>query len=397
MAEFLMPILGADMKAGTLVEWRRKPGDAVRRGDIIAEVETDKADVEVEIFMNGVVEKILVEPGEKVPVGTPLAIIMLAAGEEAPPAPPPIAPAAPPPAVPSAPPPGAPPQRARPPAVGAEGRAPISPAARQLAAELGVDLATVAGTGPGGRVQRRDIQTAADARRAAPPQPTAEPDRRARMRQAIAAAMARSNREIPHFHITSTIDMARAEAWLTEENSRRKIADRLLYGVLLIKAVALALRAVPELNASLVDEHVVPHESIHTGIAVSLPGGGLVAPALHDADKQSLDELMRNLRDLVTRARALSLRSSEMSDPTITITSLGEEGAEAVSGLIYPPQVALVGFGRLLERPMSVDGQVVSRPVIIATLAADHRVADGHRASRFLAALERLLQEPEKL
>jgi pyruvate dehydrogenase E2 component (dihydrolipoamide acetyltransferase) len=397
MAEFLMPILGADMKAGTLVEWRRKPGDAVRRGDIIAEVETDKADVEVEIFMNGVVEKILVEPGEKVPVGTPLAIIMLAAGEEAPPAPLPIAPAAPPPAVPSAPPPGAPPQRARPPAVGAEGRAPISPAARQLAAELGVDLATVAGTGPGGRVQRRDIQTAADARRAAPPQPTAEPDRRARMRQAIAAAMARSNREIPHFHITSTIDMARAEAWLTEENSRRKIADRLLYGVLLIKAVALALRAVPELNASWVDEHVVPHESIHTGIAVSLPGGGLVAPALHDADKQSLDELMRNLRDLVTRARALSLRSSEMSDPTITITSLGEEGAEAVSGLIYPPQVALVGFGRLLERPMSVDGRVVSLPVIIATLAADHRVADGHRASRFLAALERLLQEPEKL
>ncbi len=392
MAEFLMPILGADMTAGTLVEWRRQPGDAVRRGDIIAEVETDKADVEVEIFMNGVVEKILVEPGAKVPVGTPLAIIALAAGEEAPAAPPglpPAAPAAPPPAV-------APPQRARPVAAAA-GRAPISPAARQLAAELHVDLAAVTGTGPGGRIQRRDVHAAAEAHHAAPPQPAAAPDRRARMRQAIAAAMARSNREIPHFHVTSTIDMARAVAWLAEENKRRKIADRLLYGVLLIKAVALALREVPELNASWVDEHVVPHESIHTGIAVSLPGGGLVAPALHDADGQSLDELMRNLRDLVMRARAGSLRSSEMSDPTITITSLGDEGAEAVSGLIYPPQVALVGFGRLLERPMSVDGQVVSRSVIIATLAADHRVADGHRASRFLAALERLLQEPEKL
>ncbi len=365
----------------------------MRRGDIIAEVETDKADVEVEIFMNGVIEKILVEPGEKVPVGTPLAIITLAAGEEAPP---PIAPAPPISAVPAEAP-VAPPRRAGPAAVAPEGRAPISPAARQLAAELGVDLATIAGTGPGGRVQRRDIQAAADARRAAPSQPVAEADRRARMRQAIAAAMARSNREIPHFHITSTIDMARAVTWLTEENSRRKIADRLLYGVLLIKAVALALRDVPELNASWVDEHVVPHESIHTGIAVSLPGGGLVAPALHDADRQSLDELMKDLRDLVTRARALSLRSSEMSDPTITITSLGEEGAEAVSGLIYPPQVALVGFGRLLDRPMSIDGQVVSRPTIIATLAADHRVADGHRASRFLAALERLLQEPERL
>lgn len=393
MAEFLMPILGADMKAGTLVEWHRKPGDAVRRGDIIAEVETDKADVEVEIFMNGVVEKILVEPGEKVPVGTPLAIIALAAGEEAPAAPPPLAPeapAAPPAAV-------APPQRTRLVVSGAD-RAPISPAARQLAAELHVDLTTVAGTGPGGRVQRRDVQAAADARRIAPPQPAApESDRRARMRQAIAAAMVRSNREIPHFHITWTIDMARALAWLTEENKRRKIADRLLYGVLLIKAVALALRDVPELNASWIDERVVLHESVHTGIAVSLPGGGLVAPALHDADKQSVDELMRNLRDLVTRARALRLRSSEMSDPTITITSLGEEGAEAVSGLIYPPQVALVGFGRPIERPMSVDGQVVSRSVIIATLAADHRVADGHRASRFLAALERLLQEPERL
>ena len=240
MAEFLMPILGADMTAGTLVEWRRQPGDAVRRGDIIAEVETDKADVEVEIFMNGVVEKILVEPGAKVPVGTPLAIIALAAGEEAPAAPPglpPAAPAAPPPAV-------APPQRARPVAAAA-GRAPISPAARQLAAELHVDLAAVTGTGPGGRIQRRDVHAAAEAHHAAPPQPAAAPDRRARMRQAIAAAMARSNREIPHFHVTSTIDMARAVAWLAEENKRRKIADRLLYGVLLIKAVALALREVP--------------------------------------------------------------------------------------------------------------------------------------------------------
>jgi len=390
MAEFLMPILGADMTAGTLVEWRKQPGDAVRRGDIIAEVETDKADVEVEIFMNGVLEHILVEPGEKVPVGTPLAIITLAAGEEAPaaapaPVPPPAA------ALPVA-----QPSRARP-AAAAAGRAATSPAARQLAAELHVDLATVAGTGPGGRIQRRDIQAAAQTQRAARPPAAAEPNRRTRMRQAIAAAMARSSREIPHFYLTSTIDMARAVAWLSEENKRRKVADRLLYGVLLIKATALALRAVPELNASWVDERVVTHESVHTGIAVSLPGGGLIAPALHDADRQSLDELMKNLRDLVMRARAGSLRSSEMSDPTVTITSLGEEGAEAVSGLIYPPQVALIGFGRLLERPMSVGGQVVSRPVIIATLAADHRAADGHRASRFLTALERLLQEPEKL
>ena len=381
------------MTAGTLVAWRKEPGDAVRRGDIIAEVESDKADVEVEIFMNGVLEKILVEPGEKVPVGTPLATIRLDPGEvepaPAPAAPGPAAPAAMPAAAP------APMPRARAGAP-AEGRAPISPAARQLAAELHVDLAAVTGTGPEGRIQRRDVLAAAEAQRAAAPE-AAPRDKQTRMRQAIAAAMMRSARDIPHFHLASTIDMGAATAWLAEENARRKIADRLLSGVLLIKATALALREVPELNASWIDERVVLHEAVHTGIAISLPGGGLVAPALHDADRQSLGDLMTNLRDLVMRARAGSLRSSEMSDPTVTITSLGEEGAEAVYGLIYPPQVALAGFGRLHEQPMSIGGQVVSRPVVVATLAADHRVADGHRGSRFLAAVERLLQTPEKL
>jgi pyruvate dehydrogenase E2 component (dihydrolipoamide acetyltransferase) len=395
MAEFVMPILGADMNAGTLVTWRKQPGDPVQRGDIIAEVETDKADVEVEIFMNGVLETVLVEEGQKVPVGTPLAVIKLAPGEPEP-APPP-APAAPPPAA-AAP---APRPAARAPGAPAAGAAPISPAARQLAAELHVALATVVGTGPGGRVQRRDVQEAAAAQRAAPPTPAPAPagpiDKRARMRQAIAAAMSRSAREIPHFHLTSTIDMAASVAWLSETNKQRKIADRLLYGVLLVKATALALRQTPELNGTWAGDHGVPSTSIHTGIAVSLPGGGLVAPALHDTDKQSLDELMKNLRDLVARARAGSLRSSEMSDPTVTITSLGDEGAETVLGLIYPPQVALVGFGRLFERAMPVAGEVVSRPVVVATLSADHRVADGHRGSRFLLALDRLLQEPEKL
>jgi pyruvate dehydrogenase E2 component (dihydrolipoamide acetyltransferase) len=392
MAEFVMPILGADMNAGTLVSWRKQPGDSVQRGDIIAEVETDKADVEVEIFMNGVLEKVLVEEGQKVPVGTPLAIIKLAPGEPEPePAPAPVAPPPSPATVP------APRPAARAAGAPAAGAAPISPAARQLGAELHVDLATVTGTGPGGRVQRRDVQEAAAAQRAAPPTPALPIDKRARMRQAIAAAMSRSAREIPHFHLTSTIDMAASVAWLSETNKERKIADRLLYGVLLIKATALALRQTPELNGTWAGDHSVPTASIHTGIAVSLPGGGLVAPALHDTDKQSLDELMKNLRDLVARARAGSLRSSEMSDPTVTITSLGDEGAESVMGLIYPPQVALVGFGRLFERAMPVGGAVVPRPVVVATLSADHRVADGHRGSRFLLALDRLLQEPEKL
>ena len=217
------------------------------------------------------------------------------------------------------------------------------------------------------------------------------------MRQVIAAAMSRSKREIPHYYLSTTVDMHAAMTWLAEENLKRSIEDRLLYGVLLLKAVALALRQVPELNALWDGTQAVPSEAIHVGVAISLRQGGLVAPALHDTDRQSLDELMKQLRDLVNRARAGTLRSSELSEPTITVTSLGEQGVEAVFGIIYPPQVALVGFGMLVERPWSVYGQIVPRPIITATLSGDHRATDGHRGARFLAAVDRLLQEPSKL
>ena len=386
-----MPILGADMQSGTLVAWRKQPGDAVRRGDIIAEVESDKADVEVEVFLDGVIERLLIEPGAEVPVGTPLAVIR---EEGAAPGAPQPTPAPPPPVAARAP----APARRRPGRPAAEaGAAPVSPAARELARELGVDLSTVTGTGPGERIQRRDILDAAHAQRAAPRAEAAPTERQVRMRQAIAAAMGRSAREIPHFHVSSTIDMSRAVSWLREENERRPIADRLLYGVVLLKAVALALREVPELNGTWSGDGVVPGDAIHVGVAISLRGGGLVAPAMHDTDKKSLTELMAGFRDLVQRARAGSLRSSEISDPTITVTSLGETGAEAVYGLIYPPQVALVGFGRLSDRVIPVDGAIAVRPAITATLSADHRVVDGHRGSVFLAAVERLLQEPSEL
>jgi pyruvate dehydrogenase E2 component (dihydrolipoamide acetyltransferase) len=386
-----MPILGADMETGTLVAWRKQPGDQVRQGDIIAEVETDKADVEVEIFMDGLLEKILVEPGEKVPVGTPLAVINVI-GEAAPAA---AAPAArrKAPVVREVPAPVA----ARRPSAAAERRVHVSPAARTLAQELGVDLSAVTGTGPGGRIQRRDVEMAAAAKAPAPAAPAAAEERQARMRQAIAAAMQHSAREIPHFHVSSTIDLGRAMAWLTAENERRAINERLLYGVLLLKAVALALHDVPELNAIWTATGSERKTAIHVGVAISLRGGGLVAPAIHDTDKQSLTQLMTGFRDLVQRARSGSLRSSEMSDPTITVTSLGETGAESVMGLIYPPQVALVGFGRVVRRVVPVDDAIGVRPTITATLSADHRVVDGHRGSVFLAALDRLLQEPEKL
>jgi pyruvate dehydrogenase E2 component (dihydrolipoamide acetyltransferase) len=217
------------------------------------------------------------------------------------------------------------------------------------------------------------------------------------MRRAIAAAMGRSKREIPHYYLSTTIDMAKALDWLAAANSTRPVTERMLYGVLLIKAVARALEDFPDLNGFWRDDRFQPAGAVHIGWAISLRGGGLVAPALHDAGKKDFDSLMASLRDLVKRARAFRLRSSEISDPTITVTSLGEQGVESVYGVIYPPQVAIVGFGRIVERPWVVDGAVEPRPLIQASLAADHRASDGHRGGLFLAALDRLLQEPDKL
>jgi pyruvate dehydrogenase E2 component (dihydrolipoamide acetyltransferase) len=390
MAEFVMPKLGADMSDGKLIAWRKKPGDSIKRGEIIADVETDKADIEVEVFTSGVIEKFLVQPGDKVPIGTVLAIIR----EEGKPlvaAPSEIRAAVQQPI--GIPRPGKPLTSAT---RDEAARLRISPAAKKLASELGVDPSTVTGTGPASRITRHDVEHAA-AKSAQPIQPELAIGRQARMRQAIAAAMARSKREIPHYYLSTTIDMSGAMQWLAAENLKRPVEDRLLYGVLLIKAVALALREVPELNSIWADGRATPSLEIDVGVAISLRGGGLIAPALHNTDRQNIDELMKNLLDLVKRARSGTLRSSEISDPTITVTSLGEQGVETVFGIIYPPQVALVGFGKIVERPWSEEGQIVSRPVVNATLSGDHRVSDGHRGALFLAAVDRLMQEPDKL
>jgi pyruvate dehydrogenase E2 component (dihydrolipoamide acetyltransferase) len=420
MAEFLLPKLGADMSRGRLIEWVKKPGERVARGEVIAVIETDKANVEVESYDSGTLEKILVGPSnEWLPVGTPLAVISV--GEAAPPpaAPVPARPpeAAPVPEAPRAPvaPPLPPrPEVRRPPARApevprvapapriAEGaRLHISPAARRRAQELGVEVGTLRGSGPDGRIVLEDVEAAArgvrPAERPAPAGPVPAADKRTRMREAIAAAMARSKREIPHYYLATTIDLTRALAWLASYNAERPVTERMLYGVLLLKAVALALREVPELNGFWTEGRAQISEAVHLGVAISLRGGGLVAPALHDADKLAMPELMRRLQDLVTRARASSLRSSEMTDATITVTSLGERGVEAVYGVIYPPQVALVGFGKVVTRPWVADSIVAPREVITATLSGDHRASDGHRGGLFLDALDRLLQEPEKL
>jgi pyruvate dehydrogenase E2 component (dihydrolipoamide acetyltransferase) len=263
----------------------------------------------------------------------------------------------------------------------------VSPLARRLAAERGVDLATIHGSGEAGTILREDVEAAASGGR----------DRQERMRRAIAAAMARSKREIPHFYLASTLDFGQASAWLTQWNAERKPAERLLAAVLLLKATALALLEFPELNARWENDRVNPAQGINIGVATSLRGGGLVVPALHHVNRKTLPPLMIELRDLVQRARSGTLRSSDLADGTITVTSLGERSADMVLGVIYPPQTAIVGFGSVVERPWVRDGAVVPRPVLTATLAADHRASDGHRGAAFLATIDRLLQSPEAL
>jgi len=395
-----MPSLGADMQFGTVVDWRVKPGDRVKRGDVVALVETEKGVIEVEIFENGVIESLVVQPGQKVPVGAMLATLSgdgtkteapaakLAAISPAPAAPPkeeavplkiPIVPAA------------EPSVRLR-----------VSPLARKRAQELGVDLSTIAGTGADGSITIADVERLAE--RVKPPAPAVSPAVSAAkgldlsaMRRVIAAAMARSKREIPHYYLSTTIDMRKSLDWLAAENAKRPVTKRLLSSVLLIRAVALALRSTPDLNGFWIDDGFRASEGIHVGVAISLRQGGLINPAIHDVDKKSLDELMENMLDLVNRARTGHLRSSEISDGTITVTNLGEQGVEGVFGVIYPPQVALVGFGKITDRPVAIEGMLGIRPILDATLSGDHRVSDGHRGGRFLLAINRLLQEPEKL
>jgi pyruvate dehydrogenase E2 component (dihydrolipoamide acetyltransferase) len=400
-----MPSLGADMEAGTLVEWLVKPGDRVRRGDVVAVVETQKGAIEIEIFQEGQIEQILVAPETKVPVGTPLARVRTE--HEAEPAP---VGAAPPsaevvvrrvlPTAPSIPRTAAvaiPAMPSPPAGSGAAARLRASPAARRFAELHGIDLAAVSGSGPAGAITYSDVERHAG-ELAKPRQMKRAPglDLDA-MRTAIAAAMARSKREIPHYYLEHQVDVTACEQWLTAANATRLPDRRLLFGALAVKSAALAARRFPAFNGFYRNGKFEPAGAVHVGMAIAIRGGGLAAPALHDVDRLSLDALMQSMRDLVQRTRAGRIRSSEMSDPTITVSSLGERGVEALYGVIYPPQVAIVGVGKVVKRPWVVDGAIGPRSVTTITLAADHRVSDGHAGALFLADIGRLLQEPDKL
>ncbi|MGM0545417.1 MAG: dihydrolipoamide acetyltransferase family protein [Bacteroidota bacterium] len=405
MGKFIMPSLGSQMIEAKLIQWHVQPGDTVKKGDIIGEIDTEKGLIDVEVFEDGVITELVAQEGEVVPVGSVMAVINGKGKAEEVEVKPSETP------------------KEKKKEVRSEGeqevitkkpaiekretlkqRPKASPLARRVAEDLNIDLKKVTGSGSGGTIHRKDVEAFAQQKTAdetfEKELDMAEHVSKAEgksMRQSIAAAMSKSNKEIPHYYLETDIDMKAALEWLSDENKNRPVDKRLLPPMLLIKAVANALTEVPELNGFWTDEAMHIEEGIHVGFAVSLRQGGLVIPAILDADLKSLDEIRSDFVDMVTRAREGHLKSREISSATITITSLGERGAEKVYGVIYPPQVALLGFGKITDRTRAVDGSIGIRPTLSVVLAGDHRATDGHTGSRFLEKLNAQLQHPEDL
>jgi len=385
MIEFTMPSLGADMEDGTLVEWRVKYGDFVKRGDIIADVDTQKGLIEIEVFEEGTIAELIVKEGEKVPVGTLMANIIpvgekVSVKKKSRIKKEPIK------------------QIVNKGSIKVDDQLKISPLAKKIAKEKGIDLSTIKGSGPEGSIVKKDIDLAVAMKVESHVEVTGSKKEIAvkGLRAAIATAMSKSNREIPHFYLETRIDMSKALDWLRESNRQRELKDRLLSVVLLIKATVKAIKEVPSVNAFW-ENGLQLKDSINIGFAVSLRQGGVVIPAIPEADNKSLNQLMDLLNDLIPRARALQLRSSELSESTITVSNIGEGSTDKVFGVIYPPQVAILGFGNIVEEAWAEDGELSTRPVVHVTLAADHRAIDGYLGSRFLMALKKNLQKPEAL
>jgi len=445
MSEYKMPSLGADMEDAVLVEWKVKKGDQVRKGDIIAEIETVKGAIDVEVFEDGIVEKIMAKPGQKLPVGAVLAFIntdsvklhiAVDPEEEKPkekpmeippvkdppesippieippigdpkrdPIPPEIVPTTDP--VRQPPPPEVPFSKNK---INGSTRIKASPLAKRIASDLGIDLQVISSSHDSGVIHKIDVENYVKTQRKIQETIPGKSEvastisaqipatsKKEKMRSAIAAAMSRSNREIPHYYLETSIDMKKALEWLENENQKRKVKERLLSVVLLLKATALALVEVPALNAYWTEDGHQIQEAINIGFTISLRQGGLVIPAIQQVDQKSLGVIMEEVTDVIQRARTAKLRSSELTEGTITITNVGERGAEKVFGIIYPPQVALIGFGKIIEKPWAVDEMLAIHPVLTVTLAGDHRATDGMTGSRFLEKLNLLLQNPQQL
>jgi pyruvate dehydrogenase E2 component (dihydrolipoamide acetyltransferase) len=391
--EYNLPSLGADMEKGTLVEWLVQVGDTVHRGDVVAVVETEKAELEIEIWEQGEIAELLIEPGDTVPVGTPIAVLHGEAESEETgetgqtgkvghhttplttpgPSESPESPSAPPGLLMNRP-------------ESTSTRKPVSPAARSLAKELGVDPERISGTGPGRAVTVRDVRQGAAEKSG--PSPSSSESRDQAMRRAIASAMSRSKQEIPHYYMATRICMQGVLLRLESRNRDLSQDKRVLYPAVLLKGVAATAKAFGEMNGRFENGTFTAAEGVHIGMAVSLRRGGLIVPVLRSVDTKPVEAVMAELTDLVTRARTGRLTASELEGATISVTSLGERGVETVYGIIPPPLTALVGFGCLYDHPVLSGNTMTMVPHLTATLSADHRVSDGHQGGLFLRRLK---------
>jgi len=413
MAELItMPKLGFDMAEGKLGEWIKKAGDTVTQGETVLLVETDKASVEVPAFRSGVLLKILVAAGESVPIGTPIAVIG-EAGEAVDIAKVGGAPAK---AKVEAEAKAKPEVKAEAVAAAHEGRVVASPVAMRMAAELGIDLRQVVGTGPDGRIIKRDIESYVQERAAAPAkgapvaavppmatpsyEPTAEGYRvepLSGMRQTIARRMVDSKQQVPHFYVTMAIDMAPAMALRGQLNALLPEAEKISVNDLIVKASALALRQFPGINASFAADGIHVHDHVHVGIAVARENG-LVTAVLRDCDKTSLAQLAIQTRELVARTREGRMKPDDMMGATFTISNLGMFDVDDFSAIITLPQAAALAVGAV-QKVAVVDesGQLAVGTRMKVTISADHRVTDGAEAAKFLQALRAALEQPLRL
>ncbi|RIK45425.1 MAG: 2-oxo acid dehydrogenase subunit E2 [Chloroflexi bacterium] len=457
----VMPQMGYDMDAGTLLRWLKQEGDTVERGDPIAEIETDKVNIEIEAFESGVLRKTLISEGTTVPVGEPIAIIGAAdeviesvngvgapaqataatapepvavaavgqAAEQAATQAPPTASSAA--AAPPAPAPSATNGAAPAEAVSGE-RLRASPLVRRLAAEHGINLAGINGSGPHGRIVKRDIEgLLTGARPAAAPTPTPAPApappaqpvapapapvvapapataaqpvaegelvELSRIRQTIGKRMSQSFQNAPHFYVTNVIDMGKAMDLRKQVNADLDDDSKLSVNDLIIKATAMALREFPVLNSAYIDGKMQRHASIDIGIAVALDGG-LITPFIPEADRKSLGEIARMTKDLVGRARSGGLRPEEFTGGTFTISNLGMYDVESFIAIINPPQAAILATGAVTVDPVWNEETQTFEPrrVMRATASADHRITDGAEVARFLQKLKSLLEHPMAL
>lgn len=397
-----MPKMGYDMTEGKILRWRKREGEEVKRGEVLAEIETGKVDIEIEAFGTGVLRKILAKEGEVVPVGQVIAVI--ARPDEALPEvfiAAPVKEAAPP-QVGAAP--GGVPQEAE----EVSRRIIASPIAKRLAEEKGVDLRLIQGTGPGGRITKEDIEAYLRTREAVPVTPVAavppeavpteayEERPLSRMRQVIARRMSESKGPVPHFYLTVEVDMTEAVRFRKALNEASPDGLKLTITDLILKAVALALKRHPELNVSYIGEKLRLHRSINLGIAVAVEEG-LITPVIPHCEQKSLLEIAREAREKVERARGGKLKPEDFVQATFTVSNLGMFDVESFAAIITPPEAAILAVGSVEQRPIVREGRVEIADRMKMTLSVDHRAADGAQGARFLQTLKRLLEQPLSL